>query len=237
MGITLLLLLICAITTLAVHLSQREITPTAGTEIKNPDPNYFPLHPGNYWEYAYHSREAVGSNDIVSKDQIIRMEVLSSTKAGDYELVAMSGDPIYFNPQGYFGLAVSIESQKIYYLDNLLLKRLLTDVKKKTFKPDSVTNYGRILFEFPLHDGQTYGSEGPERQDTLYMYAVKRNGSYPGSGIKPDQPLPLYQVCYACIADVMTYDFVPGLGITRATYHHNGTVIDYDVKLTGCQIN
>lgn len=236
-GITMLLLLVGAITTLAIHLSNNEAPPIVA-ETKANVTDYFPLQTGNYWEYTYQSREAVGSNDIVSKDQVIRMEVLGNTRAGDYDLVEIHGDPIYFKPQGYFGLAVDVKSQKIYYIDDNLLQRLLTDFKKKRFKPDKIIEYGSILFEFPLHDGQTYGGEGQEqRQDNMYMYAVKRHGSYQISNNGTDRPLPLYQVSYACIADVLTYDFVPGLGITRTTYHHNGTVIDYNVKLTGWRIN
>lgn len=228
------LLLAFSLTALAVHSAKTNSSNHSTVAVQTTsNPDYFPLNPGSYWEYSFHSREADGSN-IVTNDQKIRMEVISKTKDGEYYLFQIKGDPIYFSPEGHFGLAVDIKSQKVYYLDDNRLQRL---TKSETFKSDSIPDFSNILFEFPLRDGQTYGADVPGRTDNMYMYAVKRDGNWHGYMAKDrKKTLPQYQISYACTADVLTYTFVPHLGITGVSYHHNGTVIDYDIKLTSYEL-
>ena len=233
--IALLVLLTWSQTASAFHLPKKgAVSETAGIVRKVHNPDYFPLNKGSYWEYSFHSREAVGNNNIESKDQKIKMEVLSKTRSGQYYLVELKGDPIRFSPRGRFGLAVGIISKEVYYFDATQIHKLLAEKKKKNFTADSIPDYGSILFEFPLKDGQTYGAEDPERNDKMYRYAVNKISSYKTNNAKKSAAQ--YQITYACLADVLTYDFVPYVGITRVTYHHNGTLIDYDVKLNNYKI-
>lgn len=228
-AIVAVLLLVSALTALTVNAAKNDSSGSSTAVQTAAQPDYFPLNPGSYWEYSFNSREADG-NGIVTQDRKIRMEVVSKVRHGDYWLVEIKGDPIRYAPQGRFGLAVGIKSPQVYYLDDTQWEKLTSS---KNLPAESLSDFGSILFEFPLRDGQTYGALVPGRSDNMYMYYVERDGSYNGGPTgRQDQPLPRYQITFGCIADVTTYTFVPHLGITGTSYHHNGTVIDYNVKLT-----
>lgn len=234
-AIVLVVLLTWSQTASPFPLSKKNtIVQGSGVVRKVHHPDYFPLNKGSYWDYSFHSREAVGSNKIESKVQKIRMEVLNKTRCGHFYVVELKGDPIRFSPKGRFGLAVAINSPEVYYFDGTQINKLLAAKKKNDFQPDSIPDYGSILFEFPFKDGQTYGAENTGRNDKMYMYAVSKIGGYQtGNTLKAAAQ---YRITYACLADVLTYGFVPYLGITRSSYRHNGTLIDYDVKLTSYKI-
>lgn len=227
-AIVVILLLVSVLTALAVNAVKNNPAGSSTAVQTAAEPEYFPLEPGSYWEYSFNSREASGSG-IVTKDQKIHMEVISKSKHRNYYLVEMKGDPIRYSPEGRFGLAIGIDSQKVYYLSDTQWDKLIS---AKNLQPESIPDFGSILFEFPLSHGQIYGAIDPGRSDNMYAYYVERDGNYNGCVTgKPGKPLASYRISFTCTPDVTTCTFVPHLGITGTSYHHNGTVIDYSVKL------
>lgn len=195
--------------------------------------NYMPLAKGNYWEYSYKIKESSAEGRIIEKNGTIKMEVQSIHRAMDYTVVEMKGDILNLQPDGRFGFLAT--SNKIYWLDEATLNNVLNRIGElQQFESLSeILGEGTgLMFEFPLYDGQKFGGD-PNRSDLMYIWVVSHDGEFLG---KENKSFKKYRLEYCQSADTTTVVFVPGIGITSFSYHHNGTIDDRMIELVDYKI-
>jgi hypothetical protein len=89
-----------------------------------------------------------------------------------------------------------------------------------------------LVFDFPLGVDKKFGP-AQFLADGMYCWVVVAAKPATLSGIKGVAPVNAteYALDFKTNPDRQTVYFVPGIGITRFVYHHNGTLSDVDVKL------
>lgn len=92
-----------------------------------------------------------------------------------------------------------------------------------------------LILELPLHTGRLFGRDPAERDDTFYAWLVERAEPVPPSvrRLRPGTGDSLYMLAYRTNPDYTEVGFVPGLGVARYVYHHNGTTADAEASLMG----
>ncbi len=92
-----------------------------------------------------------------------------------------------------------------------------------------------LFLEELVDTGQTFGEASQmTREDLNYFWRVTDRHAFEASsirGLKLLGPFDRFTVNYKTLADDMTIDVVPGIGIVRYRYSHHGTPGELDVKL------
>jgi hypothetical protein len=92
-----------------------------------------------------------------------------------------------------------------------------------------------LILELPLHTGRLFGRDPAERDDSFYAWLVEGAEPVPPSvrRLRPGIGDSLYTLVYRTNPDYTEVGFVPGLGVARYVYHHNGTTADAEASLMG----
>lgn len=90
-----------------------------------------------------------------------------------------------------------------------------------------------LILDPPLATGRLFGRNPAERKDTFYAWLVERAEPVPPSlrRLRPKVGDSLYSLVYQTNPDYTEVGFVPGLGVARYVYHHNGTTADAEASL------
>lgn len=95
-----------------------------------------------------------------------------------------------------------------------------------------------LILALPLHYHQLYGQQPADRTDTFYGWYVEDVVSMPRAlvrlGASPADTL--YTIAYRTVPDHQIVQFAPGLGVTRYTYAHHGTVDGVTATLVSARI-
>jgi hypothetical protein len=95
-----------------------------------------------------------------------------------------------------------------------------------------------LVLELPLHRGQLYGQEPSDRADTFYGWYVEAAAPMPKTlarlGAHPTDSL--YTIAYRTVPDHQILEFAPGLGVTRYTYVHHGTMATTSATLISARL-
>lgn len=164
---------------------------------------YFPIQKGDFWEYEGIKREDVGSGKIETSNIKKRVEVVDIQEISDGKLITLGG----------------LESSKILIKDSTI-----------DFNPD-IASKAKFVWTFPLYVGQKFGSEEDlrNREDNFYLELVEEKITKEIMGKKYDE---CFKVTYKGLPDTSYKVFCYGLGIVEEGYKHNGTVLEWDYKLT-----
>jgi hypothetical protein len=92
-----------------------------------------------------------------------------------------------------------------------------------------------VFLDLPLEKGKNFCDPASlARSDNMYCSIVGESTPFDAGhikGVAPSTALLEYPIVYQTMPDVSRTYFVPGVGISRYFYHHNGTVSDVDVHL------
>ena len=92
----------------------------------------------------------------------------------------------------------------------------------------------KLFLDLPLAPDKLFGETMQiARPDRMYMWVVAHHGKADVTKVKgaPAGDLAQFQLKFTTTADNQTVDFVPGLGITKYLYAHNGTVAETHLRL------
>jgi hypothetical protein len=99
----------------------------------------------------------------------------------------------------------------------------------------SAARRGELIVDSSLVVGETFGSDVDRgRTDGFYAWDVDSQAAAPRRlrwsplAIEPTR----WRIVYRTLADEQVIDFVPGVGVSRFTYVHHGTVAAVDVHLS-----
>ncbi len=214
----------------------------------------FPLVPGSKWKYqAMLSWSENNSAEVHQKLVDWKMEVgrMIPRREGDraYDAYAIKGFPRDLDgSHGDTAPADSliIESRKIgsdsikfYWIPPAETPKALARFEDASDSLADVVNADELFLEFPLVRGQRFcGPTGMIRTDQFYCWVVGKPEAADLSGIEgaPKLPSPVaYPVEFLTAQHSTSFDFVPGVGITRYSYQVAGTSSDTELTLVAIE--
>lgn len=206
--------------------------------------DWFPLAVGNYWVYEGDAK--IYGNEQVYEFKIRqRVDVELQVNNGDWSLYILKGHPmdalgIEDLEATKGGKVVDVPGSANGYLINQnqvydVLGSQMEDFKKAMAAKDAETELNALagdeVFDFPLIVGKSFNrAMEPERADHYYEWYVMDKAPSPKWQVE-GKPGDEYHLGFYTNPDHTDVWFVPGVGITRYKYHHNGTTFDVDVIL------
>jgi len=84
----------------------------------------------------------------------------------------------------------------------------------------------------PLKAGKKFGdAEAIKRPDNHYCWFVASLKDFPQIKGVPPGKRSAYKLVFYTNPDHISFEFTPEIGITRYSYHHDGTVADTELRL------
>ncbi|HYG99823.1 MAG TPA: hypothetical protein VD837_11885 [Terriglobales bacterium] len=198
------------------------------------DRDVWPMEKGTYWTYRAEVQSEQPENGILAAQLSWRMEVIDTYRRGPIRAVLMRGHPAdlaFYTPKTQPSLWVMARSGNHYYIlrDPSSWARLHnpSDLLEDLIVP------ANEFFLWLMKQGDLFGQE-PRRDDTFYGWFVEEQRPADLSTIFSSPAVSdaqEYRLAYRTIGGSEIITFVPGIGITRYIYHHNGTTSDVDAVL------
>ncbi|WP_261203937.1 hypothetical protein [Laspinema sp. D2d] len=200
----------------------------------------FPLVPGSYWVYEGITQWMPTNSDQVNQTAITwKMEVVDTFERGPLKVGILKGYPAdvaWYSEGKERGEHLIIEvSPGKYYLVSDERARLV--LQRLTDEADVLVNLledVELLLDLPLIPGKVFGSsEQITRLDGGYRWNVEtaEQVGLEAAGISSTESHIQYHLTFRTAPDMMSLDFVPGIGITRYQYQHHGAIAETDLKL------
>jgi hypothetical protein len=198
--------------------------------------DYFPLSRGAYWVYQGDVKwMRADSSDVLDEEITWKMEVkrmFQQNNVVGYEMSGAPWDLAWYEtgkePSQYGIIQVG---GKFYRVPVGTVIRLMNE-DDYLF---GLVNQNDILLDIPLVYGEKFcDAVDITRPDNMYCWNVGEAEPFDTpnlKGVDPSKPLWEYVIVNQTMPDVSVVYFVPGVGISRYMYHHNGTTSDVDVKL------
>jgi hypothetical protein len=199
----------------------------------------FPLEKDSYWVYKGTVRwtpEGVGSR-VRSRSIIWHMKIRDVIESPKHRIAIVTGFPgdLAWYEEGMtprWSLLVE-DDRRIYRGDY--------ETKDEAFGAARAIKTGgrrsagdlECILEFPLKKGKKYGTRNKSRVDATHAWSVDgaEEVNLKIRGYNNRGPVTQYRLNSSTNPDRTIMEFVPGLGITRYTYEHHGTVAFEDVRL------
>ena len=205
-----------------------------------------PMSAGNYWIYKGNVKYLKeGTQKEFSRPITFKMEITDVIKRENITAALLKGYPLDLSrftglPAERGDYLLVLAGSGSYYL--LSGENAVNAMKKINDENDSLyelVDESDMIADFPLAAGKVFGeAEQVTRTDGKYCWRVEECvdsdfSSVKGAGIKNARE---YWLFYLTNPDRQKAGFVPGVGITSYSYRHNGTTMEFDVKLTECNI-
>ncbi len=198
--------------------------------------DYFPLKKGSYWVYRGPVKwTKVNSSDVVEEEITWKMGVEQVVQRNDivgYEMLGAPWDLAWYDP------AKEQSKYGIIQVGGKFYKIPLETVARLSNAGDDLSGLvdeNNIFLNTPLESGKKFCDPASlTRSDNMYCWIVGEAIPFDAShisGVDPSKGLLEYPILNQTMPDISTMCFVPGVGISRYSYHHNGTVSDVDVHL------
>jgi hypothetical protein len=201
----------------------------------------FPLSKGSYWIYQGNVKwTKAGAGEVVEKTLTWKMEVVEVLSRGQVMAVVLKGFPADLaqyredtEPGEY--LIVRVGPGKFFLLRSRRAQGALKRLRDANDLLHGLVRGEELFLDAPLLPGKIFGEpEQITRQDGSYYWKVEERRQVELKGIKgvvPTERRTQVLLSFQTRPDHEQIEFVPGLGITRYTYVHHGTVSEADVRL------
>lgn len=189
-----------------------------------------PLKQGNCWVYKgnYNARPVTLNIRVTDLKQ---RGTLTFAMLKGFPTDILSGDD--WEPSEW-GLVVTADQHYFRFISPK------TDTVRKLFPDNNNSLAGlfsdsELFMEALIDSGQTYGETAQlTRDDGNYFWRVSDKHAFDASsirGLKLLGPFDTFTLTYKTVADAITMELVPGIGIVRYRYSHHGSPGDLDIKL------
>ncbi|MEI7491799.1 MAG: hypothetical protein WCK92_10410 [Bacteroidota bacterium] len=191
-----------------------------------------PLHKGNFWKYR-------GSYN--GKPVSFRITMQDVVKHGGMAFAVVNGFPTdILGGQDWegtdWGLLVVGSGQYYYKVTGTRIDSIKGSLSYGKSIQSSLVSDADLFMEALYDTGQIFGEAAQlTRADGNYFWKVTEKHAFEPSsirGLKIHGPFDRFTLKYQTIADDITMDVVPGIGIVRYRYCHHGTPGELDLKLT-----
>ena len=196
---------------------------------------------GTSWAYRGIVRWTHDVNKVSETKVDWKMEIQRLVRRGEYTGAVIRGFPGdldwsdgHANPTD--SLLVRFGQEKFYLISKERFASSLEMLENPNQSLQGLLSDGDIFLQLPLAQGKKYcDAENMARSDGHYCWIVESSesidladlsgGTIKGRGTG-------FRIRYVTNPDDLTYEFVPGVGVTRYEYHHHGTVADTELRLT-----
>ena len=205
------------------------------------EPPFFPLTKGTYWVYQGTTKWQEESSEKVSEKVLTwKMEVTETIERGHVTAAVLKGHPLDLawykegkTPGDY--LIIRVGPDEYYLLTEQRVQEALTKLRDQDdILADLVKDVEQFL-DLPLTPGKIFGETMQiTRQDGSYYWIVENEKPVKMDkvkGLSPSAALTEYELAFLTTSDNTKVNYVPGVGIVRYTYGHNGSVSETDLKL------
>lgn len=200
----------------------------------------FPLRPGTYWIYQAIARW--GPADVSSPQEKLfnwKMEVDQVIHRGNLLAAVVTGFPrdldrSHGDARPARSLIVEEGGSKFYWIPPASSANALARLKNPKDSLAGLTDADQIFLDLPLTDGKKFcGPTGMVRDDSFYCWVVGEPEVAELGEAKgiPAGATTAYPVRFFTMADSTSFDFVPGVGITRYLFQTHGAVNDTELRL------
>ncbi len=201
---------------------------------------YFPLVPGSYWVYEGITQWMSPNSGQINQTPITwKMEVVDTFERGPLNIAILKGYPAdvaWYSEGKERGdhLIIEVSPGKFYLVSD---ERARLVLQRLTDEADVLVNLVEdleLLLDLPLIPGKVFGSsEQITRLDGGYRWNVETSEQVglQVQGISSRESHIQYHLTFRTAPDMMSIDFVPGIGITRYQYQHNGAIAETDLSL------
>ncbi len=201
----------------------------------------FPLAKGTMWVYQGTTKWTQPKTGEVEERAVTwQMRITDLFTRGQVIAAVLKGHPAdlaHFESgkeQGDY-LIVRVGPGAYYLLRHTRGQEALRRLRDENDLLHGLVRGEEIFLDTPLTPGKIFGDAAQiTRQDGSYCWTVEstRPAELEGiKGISSSDRRAEYHLVFRTRPDHEEIDFVPGIGITRYTYGHHGTVSETDVKL------
>jgi hypothetical protein len=220
----------------------------------------YPLYKGNSWSYQGLVKWTSESGAIHEDKVAGTMKVLDTVKIGSTEIIKVKGSPNNFKLRDTGGaiedkykeyeytatapaygenhIIIRTANESYYDIDGETGEELINDPEQSL--QELLNENASQFLDLPLNIRKSFGSTSAvKRDDGMYCWVVKKEKDFDLTSIKGLEDFGVrkqYTLGFSTLADETEVDFVPGIGITGYRYKHNGSIEQYDIKLTGAEI-
>ena len=205
-----------------------------------PGPGEFPLSAGTTWVYQAVVRwSAPGSTATQEKLIAWKMEVERVIPRGNLVAAVIKGFPRDLDgskgdTKPAESLIVESGGAKFYWIPPAAFAKTLARLENPADKLDNLTTDDEIFLQLPLEQGNKFcDMTGMIRTDGFYCWVAEEPQVAGLSGVKgiPAGDHTAYPVHFLTADEATSYDFVPGIGITRYSFQIHGTQSDTELRL------
>ncbi len=200
----------------------------------------FPLRVGSYWVYqamlSWGSADSSGTNEKLME---WKMTVDRVIRRGKLLAAVVTGFPRDLDD--YDGktkptrsLIVESGGAKFYWIPPASFKDALASLENSGASLDSLTGDDNLFLEWPLAEGGKFcGITGMIRTDGFYCWVAGEPKAAELGTVKgvPTSASTAYPVRFLTVENSTSFDFVPGVGITRYSYQVHGSATDIELRL------
>jgi hypothetical protein len=200
----------------------------------------FPLQPGTYWIYEAVARWGP-ANSSSPQEKLFhwKMAVHQVIHRGDLLVAVVTGFPrdldrSHGDARPARSLIIEAGGSKFYWIPPASFAETLARLKNPKDSLGGLTDADEIFLDLPLTDGKKFcGPTGMVRTDGFYCWVVgepevAQLGEAKGI---PAGATTAYPVHFLTVDDSTSFDFVPGVGITRYSFQTHGTINDTELRL------
>ncbi len=207
------------------------VTSSCNTGSKH-DQALIPLQKGNFWKY---------SGSYNGKPVVFRITVDYVVKQGGMLFAVLKGFPSdILAGQDWeasdWGLLVVGDGQYYYKLTGARIDSVKNSLSDTEGIKASLVSDKDLFIEALYDTSQIFGEAAQiTRADGNYFWKVTEKHAFEPSsirGLKIHGPFDRFTLIYQTIADEITMDIVPGIGLVRYRYSHHGTPGELDLRLT-----
>ncbi len=200
----------------------------------------FPLSAGTTWVYQAVVRwSAEGSTATQERLIAWKMEVERVIPRGNLVAAVVKGFPRDLDRSKgdtapSESLIVESGGAKFYWIPPASFKSALARLENPADKLENLTTVDELFLQLPLAQGDKFcDMTGMIRTDGFYCWVAEEPQVADLSGLKgiPPGDHTAFPVHFLTANDAASYDFVPGVGITRYSFQVHGTQSDTELRL------
>lgn len=215
-------------------------------EAAPPMPIDFPMEAGVEWVYRGQVRWTAPGNQVRERELQWRVRVLEVRRRKSQVVARIEGwleDLAWYEPDKKPGSHVLVYDAErgLHFLENTAAKALWNRLGAgpKELVSDAELAKSERLLPAVIAEGMAWGnSESLARNDSMYVRRVEETGTQGLDGLGgwsgPSRGT-FFRIAYRTMPDHSLMDFVPGLGFTRYTYVHHGTISECEMRLVAVE--
>jgi hypothetical protein len=212
----------------------------AAPQAAKPSGAAFPLREGTYWVYQAVVRWGTADSSAPHEKLMEwKMEVDRVIHRGSVLAAVVKGFPrdldgSHGDTKPAESLIIESGRTKFYWIPPASFKTALAQIENPKNSLGSLTTGDNIFLDLPLAQGKKFcNMTGMIRTDGFYCWMAEEPEAAQLNGVKglPSGDLTAFPVHFFTADNATSFDFVPGVGITRYSYQVHGTVTDTELHL------